>query len=69
MTYQQIISWSPVFGGECARVSMVNERNEEFFCLLPFTDDKAYRLTRDKAIRVLSEAIGAGEPAGEYRWT
>lgn len=66
--YQMITSWSPIFGGECARISMTDENNGEFFVLLPFTDDKAFRTKRDKAIKVLGEAIENGEQPGEFRW-
>lgn len=66
--YQELISWSPIFGGDAARISMVNERNEEFFVLLPFTEGRAFTALRKKALDVLSEAIEGGLEAGEYRW-
>lgn len=66
--YQEHIAWSPVFGGDCARVSMVNERGEEFYCLLPFTEGRAFTTLRNKALDVLTEAIEGDLESGEYRW-
>jgi hypothetical protein len=66
--YQELVTWSPTFGGECARISMVDERGSEYFSLLPYSDDRAYRALRKRAIEVLSEAIDSDMGAGEYRW-
>lgn len=66
--YSEFISWSPVFGGECARVSMVNERGEEYFCLLAHTEGRGYTALRKRALEALTEAIEMGIEAGEIRW-
>lgn len=68
MRYQQFISWSPTFGGECARISMANERGEEYYALLPFTEGREFTALRKRAVEVLTEAMEAGIEAGEIRW-
>ena len=66
--YQQLISWSPMFGGECARVSIVDEHGGEYYALLPFTEGRAFNTLRARALEALSEAVASGLEPGEIRW-
>lgn len=68
MIYSEYHSWNVVFGGEAVRISVANERGEEFYCLLPFSEGREFRALRKKALDVLGEAIESGMQAGEIRW-
>ena len=68
MYYSEFTTWSPVFGCDVSRVSMVNEHGEEYFCLLPVSEGRAFVELKKRAVDVLTEAIEAGMEAGEYRW-
>lgn len=47
------------------RLSMVDERNGEFFLFIPALDGKAYRERREKALETIQTAIEAGLDPGE----
>lgn len=68
VNYAEFVTWSPILGGECARISMVNGQGEEYYCLLPFEEGRAFVELRKKALDVLGRAIEADMGAGEYRW-
>lgn len=68
MIVNEFTAYSPTFDADVTRLSMVNEQNEEYFCLLPRIDGRAWRKLRQEAIEVLSGAIEDGMRPGEYRW-
>lgn len=69
MIYSTFTAYSPIFDCETTRLSMVNERGEEFWCMLPNrTEGRAWRALKKEAVEVLTEAIKSGLEAGEIRW-
>ena len=68
MIYQELTYWSPIYGAECSRISVVDANGSEFFAMLPKTDGRAYTTLRQKAVEKLSEAIEMGIEPGEIRW-
>lgn len=67
MNYSQLTSWSAVYGCEVARISVVNERNEEVFAMIPNSDGAGFVALRKKAVGKLREAAEMGL-TGEIRW-
>lgn len=65
MPYSEFRYWSPVHDREMVRVSMVDDRNGEFFTFIPAYDGKAYRERREKALETIQSAIDAGLDPGE----
>lgn len=68
MHYSEFTTWSPTFGAEVVRLSMVNALGEEYFSLLVAGEGREWRTRKAEALDVLSEAIEAGMEPGEYRW-
>jgi hypothetical protein len=60
--------WSPLMGRDAVRLSMANERGEEYFALVPDLDGPAWRKLKQEAWEALSEAIEADMKPGEIRW-
>lgn len=69
MNHSEFTSWSPTYGCEVARISVVNANNEEYFAIIPTDPPKGrFRDLRNKAVDKLNEAIGLGIEPGEIRW-
>lgn len=59
--------WSPLFGCDAARLSMVDDRGSEFFRVVPVVSGKGWREARDAALDEIESAIMRGEEPGEVR--
>jgi len=46
---------------------MVDERNSEFFTIIPVRGYRVYREERDRALDMIDEAIAAGAEPGHVR--
>jgi predicted transcriptional regulator len=57
--------YSPIYNDRIVRVSMCNERSQEFFTII--TAGKDYRKRLDKALDMLQDAIDDGHAPGEVR--
>ena len=66
--YSQFTCWSPVYDCEVARISVVNERNEEYYANIPNAAGSGFVALRKKAVAKLNEAIELGIEPGEIRW-
>lgn len=65
MLFSEFRFWSPVHNTDMVRISMVNDRNGEFFCFIPAYDGRKYRERRDEALETIQSAISAGLDPGE----
>lgn len=65
MIWQELKYWSIVRGGNEARVSVVDERGDEYYALIDADGGKAYRERRALALDILEEALAHGELPGE----
>jgi hypothetical protein len=67
-TYQELRSYSPIQDCTVARISMTDDRHQEFFMLVPDRGTRRdYRAARSAALEALQEAIDAGCEPGEVR--
>lgn len=60
--------WSPILGCDVVRVSMANERGEEYYAVLPRLEGAAWRDRKREACEVLHQAIEDELRPGEIRW-
>ncbi|TAL03713.1 MAG: hypothetical protein EPO08_03480 [Rhodospirillaceae bacterium] len=64
--YREFRHYSPLMGCEAARLSMVDERGGEFYCIVPVEyPARLYRERRDVALDALEAAIMARREPGE----
>lgn len=67
-TYSEFRFYSPLLDSEAARLSMANERGQEYFSVIPAeVSGKAYRAARDEALDLIEHAIMVGLEPGEVR--
>jgi hypothetical protein len=59
--------WSPILGGNAARISMVDGRGDEHFVIIPDDGGKRFVEAREKVLDRLSAAIDRGDEAGELK--
>jgi hypothetical protein len=65
-SYNEFISYSPLLDCRVARISMVDERNQEYFAMIPAEPmGKAYRERRQRACEAIDAAIADGRDPGE----
>jgi hypothetical protein len=62
-TYSEFRCYSPLHDCEISRVSMTNDRGQEFFIEVP-GDGKAYREAKRQALEDLAAAIETGHEPG-----
>lgn len=60
--------WSVVLGADAVRLSMVNERGEEYHAIIARLDGSAWRTAKTEACEALQQAIDEGVKPGEIRW-
>ena len=65
MLFSEFQYYSLLHDREMIRISMVNERNGEFFTYIPADDGRRYRERRDQALGTIQSAIEAGLDPGE----
>jgi hypothetical protein len=66
-TYRDVRSYSAIHDSEVSRLSMTNDRGEEYFAIVPVEDGKRWRERRDAVLTALDDAILAGATPGEIR--
>jgi hypothetical protein len=60
--------WSPILGADAVRLSMVNERGEEYHCIIERLEGSAWKAAKTEACEALQQAIDEGVKPGEIRW-
>lgn len=65
--YREYRFYSPMHDSIAARLSMVDERNGEFWRVVPITSPRTYRKERELALDAIEEAIDMGAEPGEVR--
>ena len=64
--YSEFRHWSPLLGSEAARLSMVDARGGEFYCIVPVEyPARLYRERRDLALDAIEAAMAARREPGE----
>jgi hypothetical protein len=63
--YREFRFWCPQRDGEAVRLSMVDDRNREFFAILVAESGKRWRERREAALTELEDAISCGATPGE----
>lgn len=63
-TYQEVRFWSPTLGCDAARVSMVDDRGGEHYCIVPRVTGKEWRDLRASALEQVMEHIAWGNEPG-----
>lgn len=65
-TYTQYKYWSIIEGCNVMRLSMRNDRGDEYFSIVPCgSSGKAARQARENALDVISDAIERGDEPGQ----
>lgn len=57
--------WSPIFGCDAVRLSMVDSRGSEFFKVVAAPEGKAYRQMREDVLDEIEAAVLRGDEPGE----
>lgn len=64
--YSEYRFWSPMLGGDAARISMVDDRGGEFYQIIDAEGrGSTYRARREAAIEVIAQAIEMGLAPGQ----
>jgi hypothetical protein len=61
----QFQSYSPLTDCEVIRLSMADERGQEYYAMLTETEGRAYREMRERAMAAILDAIDAEDAPGE----
>ncbi len=66
MKYNEFRFYSPILDAEAARLSIVNDRGEEFYAVVPCGDEgRVWRERREEVLNKVYAAILAGYEPGE----
>lgn len=60
-------AYDPYIDGVMLRISMANERGDEYFKRVPFPGAKEYKRARDEALDEIEEAMARGDDPGELK--
>lgn len=69
MQYQEFRAYSPLYDAVMARISMTDDRGQEFYALIPAVSGKPYRTAKAEAIEMIQEAMADGCQPGEVQRT
>ncbi|HEX5321490.1 MAG TPA: hypothetical protein VFW46_20200 [Stellaceae bacterium] len=65
--YSSMRFYSPVLDAEALRLSMADERNSEFYAVIPARGGKEERELKQAALERIEDAILRGDVPGEVR--
>lgn len=65
--YREFRFFSTWLDAEAARLSMVDDRGQEYYALVPATEGRRWREDRDAALERIEAAMAAREPPGEVK--
>jgi hypothetical protein len=68
MPLSEFSYWSPTHGAEVTRLSMADDRGQEFYAFVPAIEGSPSRRVRERATDALQQAIERGLKPGEIRW-
>lgn len=63
--YSELRFYSVLLDTQAARLSMFNDRHEEYFAVVPVAVGRAWRETKEIALDALVAAIESAAPIGE----
>ena len=68
--YQALhMGFSAVYNTNVTRISLIDDRGDEYWTLIPTCSGKRYRDTRDRVLDALQDAIERGDEPGEVTTT
>jgi hypothetical protein len=65
MRFREYKHWSVVLGCDAVRLSIFDDKGQEYFCLFPMPVGPGYRQIRADKLLLLEEALEAGLDPGE----
>ena len=63
--YVEFRMWSPALGCDAVRLSMANDRGDEYYMVVPYEHGKVWRERKHRLLDLIDSAIEQGLEPGE----